>query len=364
MRVKMSNSPNPELRYGLIGCGDIGQLRAQALAQSQGARLVAVADVDQTKAGDTAQRYGARADRDWQSLIARDDVDAVIVSTPPRFHVDMCVDALNAGKHVLCEKPLARTPGECRRILAAEEKSGRRVATGFNYRFYPSFAKARQLLDSGIIGTLDHVRSYGGYSATSHNQPWVHDAETVGGGALRDIGIHILDLTRDFRGEVDEVVGMASSGVWKYAGCEDNGFALLRSSSGNIASVHASWTEWRRYRFMIEIYGDRGCIRASCFPMMTQVVWADEPGGRTRRRTDWFPAVAIGEKLRSYRWVVVQSFIREYEAFGALVRGESSRIATGFDGLRAIEIANAASAGLPHAFDDSAQGGPAGALGA
>lgn len=341
-----------ELRYGLIGCGDIGQLRAQALARTPGARLVTVVDVDAQKTSDTASTFGADAANDWLSLIARDDVDAVIVSTPPRFHEEMCTRALQAGKHVLCEKPLARTPGECRRILATESSAGRRLATGFNYRFYPSFAKARELLDSGAIGKLDHVRSYGGYSATSHNQPWVHDAATVGGGALRDIGIHILDLTRTFLGEVEEVVGMASSGVWKYGGCEDNGFALLRSKEGRIASVHASWTEWRRYRFMIEIYGDRGCIRASCFPMMTQLVSADETGGKTTTKTDWFPRVALMEKLRSYRWVVVQSFIEEFTAFAAYVRGEPSRIATGFDGMRAIEIANAAAAGLPDAFRD------------
>jgi predicted dehydrogenase len=350
-----------ELRYGLIGCGDIGQLRAQALMQSPGAKLVAVSDVDIQKSQDTASRYGAESDPDWRTLVARSDVDAVIVSTPPRFHLDMCVEAVAAGKHVLCEKPLARSPGECRRILAAEEESGKRVATGFNYRFYPSFVKARQILDSGVIGTLDHVRSYGGYSATSHNQPWVHDAETVGGGALRDIGIHILDLTRSYLGEVEDVVGMASSGVWKYTGCEDNGFALLRSREGRIASVHASWTEWRRYRFMIELYGDRGCIRASCFPMMTQVVSADQPGGKTRSKTDWFPRVALGEKLRSYRWVVVQSFIEEFAAFGALVRGQPSHIATAFDGMRAIEIANAAAAGLPDAFLDKDQDSSAGA---
>jgi len=76
-------------------------------------------------------------------------------------------------------------------------RTGKRLATGFNYRFYPSFRQAREILDSGLIGELDHVRSYGGYTATSHNQPWVHDASTVGGGALRDIGIHLLDLTRE-----------------------------------------------------------------------------------------------------------------------------------------------------------------------
>lgn len=335
------------LRYALLGCGDIGILRAAALARTPGAHLTVACDVDPSKARAAAARAGAAAvTGDWRAAVTRPDVDAVIVSTPPRLHLEMCVAAFEAGKDVLCEKPLARSPEECRAIVAAAERAGRRVATGFNYRFYPSFARARELLDSGIVGDLDHVRAYGGYSATSHNQPWVHDAGTVGGGALRDIGIHLIDLTRDFLGDVAEVTGAASGGIWRYPGCEDNGVAVLRSAAGRIATVQASWTEWRRYQFRIELVGPRGCIEATCFPMMTRVTWSAERAGPTRRTTDWFPRTLLGEKLGTYRWVVVESFIREFEAFAAWRAGRPSRIATGEDGARAVEIAAAASRGL------------------
>jgi predicted dehydrogenase len=330
----------PTLRFALVGCGDIGILRAKALVQTPGCQLVATADTDMAKAqASAALSPGAVAFTDWREAVRRQDVDAVVVSTPPSLHEEMVITALEAGKHVLCEKPLARSPDECRAMVAAAERTGRRLATGFNYRFYPSFRKARELLDSGMIGELDHIRSYGGYTATSHNQPWVHDAGTVGGGAMRDIGIHLLDLTRDFLGDVATVQGVSSNRVWNYPGCEDNGFALLTNSRGNIASVHASWTEWRRYQFRVEIYGTRGCIRATCFPMMTQVVWAAQTGGRSQSKTDWFPRYALGEKLKSYRWVVIESFIEEFRAFAAHAQGKPSRVATGADGLRAVEIA-------------------------
>lgn len=328
------------LRIALIGAGDIGILRAQALARTPACRLVVVADVNEARARAAAALVpGAAVESDWQRAVARPDVDAVVISTPPSLHLEMCLAAFGAGKDVLCEKPLARTPDECRAMVQEAERTGRTLATGFNYRFYPSFRLARDLLDRGVIGELDHIRSYGGYSATSHNQPWVHDAATVGGGALRDIGIHLIDLTRDFLGDVASVQGVATGRVWNYPGCEDNGFAILRNRQGNVATVHASWTEWRRYQFRVEIYGTRGCIRATCFPMMTQVVWAPETGGRTQSKTDWFPRWALGEKLRSYRWVVVESFVREFAAFAAAVQGRPSRIATGADGLRAVEIA-------------------------
>lgn len=343
-----------ELRFALIGCGDIGVLRAAALARTPGCRLVVAADRDVAKAESVAQAAPGQVTTtdDWRATVDRPDVDAVIISTPPVLHAEMCIAALDAGKHVLCEKPLARTPEECRAMVEAARRNGRRLATGFNYRFYPSFELARQLLDSGIIGELDHVRSYGGYSATSHNQPWVHDAATVGGGALRDIGIHLIDLTRDFLGDVVDVTGTASGAVWGFPGCEDNGFALLRSSRGKVASVHASWTEWRRYQFRVEIYGTRGCIRATCFPMTTQVVWAQERAGRSKRRLHLFPRTALGEKLRSYRWVVIRSFEKEFAAFAAYTRGEPSRIATGEDGARAVEIAAAAAGNFAAASPD------------
>lgn len=338
---------SPELRFGLVGCGDIGQLRANGLRQSPGCRLVAVADKDVDKARRVAAGTpGARVVATWHELVEHPDVDAVIISTPPHLHAEMCIRAFEAGKDVLCEKPLARDAAECRAIVDAAQRTGRRIATGFNYRFYPSFALARRLLDDGAIGRLNHVRAYGGYSATSHNQPWVHDAGTVGGGALRDIGIHLLDLTTDILGKVLEVQGVATDNTWQYPGCEDNGFVLLRGPDNRVAAVHASWTEWKRYQFRVEAYGSHGCLRATCFPMTLQVVTSGGPGTPTRNRSHWFPSSALGEKLFSYRWVVVRSFVEEFAAFRAYIRGERSRIATGLDGLRAVEIAEQATLGF------------------
>ena len=335
------------IRFGLIGCGDIGRLRAQAIADGKKHRLVAVSDVDAARAAEVANAHGAAPGTDWTALLARDDVDAVIVSTPPSLHAEMCIAALESGKHVLCEKPLARNADECRAMIAAAKRAGRFLATGFNYRFYPSFTLARELLASGLIGELSHIRSYGGYSATGHNQPWVHAADVVGGGALHDIGIHMIDLTRGFLGNVEDVVRYESGRVWNYAGCEDNGFLLMRSAEGRIASLHASWTEWGRYRFLIELVGSLGTIRASCFPMRVEVLHSEQTGGRMRRRTHRFPSVFVGEHLRSYRWVVVRSFVLELDAFAAALTGAPSIIASGEDGLRAIEIARGELHGTP-----------------
>ncbi|HVP31925.1 MAG TPA: Gfo/Idh/MocA family oxidoreductase [Myxococcota bacterium] len=335
----------PVVRFALIGCGGIGQIRARALRATPELRLVAAADAEASRAAQAATPHGAAVLRDWRACLGRDDVDAVIVSTPPALHAEMCVEALRAGKHVLVEKPLARNPEECGAILEAERASGRFLATGFNYRFYPSVRAAREALDAGAVGALDHVRSYSGYTAADHSHAWLHELDAMGGGALRDNGIHLIDLTRWFLGEVDEVKGFRTNAVWRFPGCEDNGYALLRSEAGRVATLHASWTEWAGYQFRIELYGDRGRIRLSCFPMTVDVLSAAERGGPLRRRRHVYPLLHLMEKWKSYRWVVERSFVEEHRAFAAATRGERSAVATGLDGARAVEIAAAVDGG-------------------
>lgn len=334
------------LTLGLIGCGGIGNVRAEAISRTPGMRLVSVSDLDTPRAASLAKTYGATVAANWLELVRRSDLDAVVVSTPPSMLAEIAAEAMRQGKHVLCEKPVARNVEECLQLTQVAKDTRRFLATGFNYRFYPSVEKARTLLDSGIIGELDHIRSYTGYSAKDHTHAWLHDAAVMGGGSFRDNGVHLIDLTTYFLGDVVEIQGCASNHVWTFPGCEDNGFALIRNAKGRIASLHASWTEWRRYAFEVELYGSRGCIRISCFPMITEVVWASERGGKTQKKKHWFPMVHVMEHLRSYRWLVMKSFIREFEEFDRAVRGQPSAVATGEDALLTLRIAERAESDL------------------
>ncbi len=330
------------MRFGLIGCGWAGEMRADAIAAVSGFRLVAVSDQDATRADHVARRHSAAVEPDWRVLVARTDLDAVIVSTPPPLHAEMCVAALEQGKHVLCEKPLARNPEEGWQIVDAARRHQRLLGTGFNLRFFPPIMKAREILDSGQIGELDHIRSFAGHPGGSEfTHPWVHDANVMGGGTLLDNGIHIIDLTAYFLGDVAEVAGFATNHVWQFPGCEDNGFALLRNAAGRVATLHASWSEWRGYQFRVEVYGTRGCVVASYPPMMTRVVCLERSGAPPGKQTFLFPKLQVLERLRSYRWSILQSFTQEMDAFGRAVRGEKAALALGNDGLRALEVAHA-----------------------
>jgi predicted dehydrogenase len=316
-------------------------MRADAIAGLREFHLVAVSDQDAGRAGSLARGHGCATESDWRALVARTDLDAVIVSTPPPLHVEMCVAAFEQGKHVLCEKPLARNPEEGRQILEAAQQHQKLLSTGFNLRFFPPIAKAREVLDSGRIGELDHIRSYAGHpGGQEFTQAWVHDANVMGGGTLLDNGIHIIDLTAYFLGDVSEVAGFATNHVWQFPGCEDNGFALLRNAAGRVATLHSSWSEWRGYQFRIEIYGTRGCVVASYPPMLTRVV-RQGASGRSHKETFLFPKLQVLERLRSYRWSILQSFILELEAFARAAHGEKSSVAAGAEGLRSVQVAHA-----------------------
>ena len=207
---------------GLVGYGFMG--RAHSLAWNTVAsvfdvplrpRLAAICGRDKTAAEAAAGRFGwAAAETDWRALIARDDVQLVDISAPGDLHAPIATAALAAGKHVLCEKPLANTLAEAEAMKAAADAAydgGARAMVGFNYRRVPALALAKQLVDQGRIGTLRHFRA-------AYLQDWLADpdapmtwrmqAERAGSGALGDLGAHIVDLARYLTG--DEITGVSA----------------------------------------------------------------------------------------------------------------------------------------------------------
>jgi predicted dehydrogenase len=237
------------VRFGLIGAGNIGKIRARALQNTSGCELTAIADLN-TERAQAAAPSNIAVFGDYQQLLASDIIDAVVVSTPPQSHEEVVNNALAAGKHVLCEKPLSNSVEASRRMVEASRKAGKVLAVGFNFRYIPAVQFLKQTLDSGLIGELDHVQGLAGHVGLSEfKAPWEYDKKVVGGGALMDIGIHMIDLVRYVLGDVVEVYGVATGNVWKLDGSEDNGFALLRNPQGKTGALHATWSEWKGYRF-------------------------------------------------------------------------------------------------------------------
>jgi len=248
------------LRVGIVGAGLIGSRRAD-FAAAAGDAVVAVADVDSGRAGALAGRHGARPFADWRRLLDSEELDAVVVATVNRHLSEISVAALEAGRHVLCEKPPGRTAAEAVAMASAQRRSGRVLKIGFNLRFHPALARAHELFSAGEIGSPLYVRAvYGHGGRPGYGSEWRADLELAGGGELLDQGVHVIDLCRWFLGDFSEAEAILAGLFWTSAPVEDNAFVTLRTAEGQVAAFHSSWTQWRNH-FSFEVYGSEGCLQ-------------------------------------------------------------------------------------------------------
>lgn len=242
------------MNVAIVGCGVIGEKRARSLA---GARLTVCCDVAISRAEALARSYGAESSDDWLASVSRDDVDAVIVATTNDALAKVALAAIEAGKHVLIEKPAARNAEEMEPLVIAAEKHHVRVRVGFNHRYHPALQKARELVDAGACGELMFVRGrYGHGGRVGYDREWRADPALSGGGELIDQGVHVIDLAQWFLGPFTSVEGLATTFFWDMP-VDDNAFLLLRTEAGRTAFLHVSCTEWKNL-FSFEIYGRTG----------------------------------------------------------------------------------------------------------
>ncbi len=248
------------MNVAIIGCGFIGDKRAGALADC---RLVACTDIVWERTVEFAQKRSCvEAMPQWRSAVERPDVDIVIVATTHDALAEVTHAAVQAGKHVLVEKPAARNVAEIDPVTASALEKGVLVRVGFNHRYHPSFIKAREIVASGELGELMFVRArYGHGGRIGYDKEWRAVKELSGGGELIDQGVHLIDLARTFLGDFSEVQGFAHTYFWDMP-VEDNGFMLLKTPGKQVAFLHASWTEWKN-TFSFEIYGRDGKLEIS-----------------------------------------------------------------------------------------------------
>lgn len=243
------------LGIGIIGCGLIGQKRANSLGK--GGTLIGCADINFQRAK-TLAGTKAKAFSDWKELLSLPEVDVVIIATLHDSLAEIACDAIRAGKHVLVEKPAARNPAELEPVMVLAEKSQTRIHVGFNHRYHRAMRKAKQLLSEGAIGELMFLRArYGHGGRPGYDREWRADPRLSGGGELLDQGPHLIDLSRWFLGEEFESIGgFAHTYFWDMP-VDDNAFMLLKTKSEKAAFLHVSCSEWKNL-FSMEIYGRSG----------------------------------------------------------------------------------------------------------
>jgi len=197
---------------------------------------------------------------DWRDLLHKPELEAVIVATTHNVLAEITMACLDAGKHVLVEKPGARNAAELKPVVEKSARTGLVVKVGFSLRFHPALLKAREIFKSGVMGPLMFIRGrYGHGGRIGYEKEWRANPAISGGGSLIDQGVHLIDLSRLFLGDFSSVEAYLPTYYWDMP-VEDNAFLLLRTGSGQAAWLHATCTEWKNM-FSMEIYGRKGKIQ-------------------------------------------------------------------------------------------------------
>lgn len=286
-----------------------------------------VVDMNDDLAKNAAARYGfASYSSDWRRAVEDPSIDIVDIVTPNDSHAEIAIAAAKAGKHIICEKPLARTAEESKRMLDAVTEAGVKHMVAFNYRRTPAIALAKKYIEEGAIGKILNFR--GTYLQDWSADPssplsWRFRKDVAGSGALGDIATHVIDIARYLAGEIGEVMGTATTwikerpvqsggldklGTVKASGdvkkepvdVEDEVSTLLRFESGAVGSIEATRNAWGRNNYItFEIHGDQGSLFFNYERRdELQVCFASDPGDRRGFRTIYTgPAHPYGEAL-------------------------------------------------------------------
>ena len=241
------------IRVGIVGFGKMGQIRANAIKANGKGKVIAVYDSYQnTNFGDY---YVAKSSHE---LMINQDIDALFICTPNHLNKPLTIEGLKHGKHVFCEKPPAFSAHEMEEVRQVEAQSGKVLMYGFNHRQHESIQRIKSLVDSGEYGKILWMRGrYGKSVDENFYKNWRAKKEMAGGGILMDQGIHMLDLFLYLGGDFHQVQAFISNLYWNLE-IEDNAFIQLKnSSSGLVASMHSTMTQWR-HLFSFEIFLERG----------------------------------------------------------------------------------------------------------
>ncbi len=252
-----------KVRFAVVGAGVIGTIHAHAITQLPDvAELVCIVDVDQAKAEALAEKYGASSSSsDLAAVLARDDIDAVTVCTPSGLHADVAVAVLDAGKHVVIEKPIDVSLAAADRILAAETRSGKVATVISQHRFDKSTEKVLGSIAEGTLGTItsglaSHAwwRGQTYYDSGDWRGTWALD----GGGAIMNQTVHTINLLITAMGTPVEVFAYTACLAHERVEVEDTAVAVVRFGSGALGMIHGTTAAYPGLDARLSIYGTKG----------------------------------------------------------------------------------------------------------
>jgi UDP-N-acetyl-2-amino-2-deoxyglucuronate dehydrogenase len=321
------------LRFGLIGCGRIAPHHARALQAAAGAELTAVVDIIEERAYRFADDYGADPYLDYQDMLRRDDIDAVSICTPSGLHAQMAVDALQAGKHVIVEKPMALSLADADRMIAAAQVYDRKLCVAFQNRFNPPIQDLRAAVQTGRLGRLllgnATVRWY--RTQDYYEDGW-HGTWAMDGGALMNQSIHHVDALAWLMGEPVASVFAYSATLAHRMEAEDTLVAVLRFASGALASIEASTITYPTdLEGSVTILGERGSVKIGGVALNRKEMWKID--GDLERETE-----ILNRDSQETQGVYGSSHPQVFADFIAAIQQDRQPFINGSAGRTALEL--------------------------
>ncbi|MBM7579637.1 Gfo/Idh/MocA family protein [Jeotgalibacillus terrae] len=255
-----------KVRVGVIGCGSIAQKRhLPEYRENVHTEIAGVVDLVQSRADDMASLYQTKSYTDYKELLLDEEVDAISVCLPNYLHASVTIDALNAGKHVLCEKPMATSREEAEAMILTAADNNKTLMIAHNQRFVSSHQKAKKILDSGELGKVYSFKTTFGHSGPENwsidgRDSWFFNKQEAFIGALGDLGVHKSDLIRYLLGEVDQVGAFIDTSAKTDTKVDDNAICMLKMKSGVIGSLAASWSYTGGSDNSTIIYAENGVL--------------------------------------------------------------------------------------------------------
>ncbi len=338
----MNHAEHGPVRIGIVGCGRATtSLHLPALQKVEGVQVVALADPDPEALHHTSTRFHIkRCMLDYRALLEDTTIEAIAICVPAQFHVEIALAALDAGKHLFIEKPLALTLEECDRLIERAANLPLKIMLGFNTRWHRLAREARTLFHQGILGPLEVVRSV--LTSCHTDLPEWRKRRISGGGVLLEMAMHHFDLWRYLLGEeVEEISAHSRSGTWE----DESATVTARLSGGALAS--ATFAECTSQNNSLEIYGRMGSLIVSFyrFDGLEMSTTSDIPGNIPSRIKSLMQFAkelprAIPTLQRGGEWH--QTYVEEWRHFVASVR-TGLPVECGLeDGRRALAVALAA----------------------
>ncbi len=328
-----------EIGVGQVGAGLIGDQHALAFQRVKGARVVAVADPDAARARKLADTYGLEAAYDdFRRLLERDDIDVISVGAPNFTHRDIVVAAAQAGKHVICEKPLARTMAEGDEMIAACESAGVKLMYAELICFAPRYVRAKELMDEGAFGRVFQIKH--GETHYGPHSDWFWKGELAGGGVMMDMGCHSVEVIRWLYDKPPIESVTAELGTFVHGDrtdVEDHALVTIRFEGNRIGVIEGSWAKPGGMDDRLDIQGSAGTCHGDMMQQSSLFTYSDVGYGYSvEKGTTTGYSFTIAEEYYNY------GMPQEMQHFIDCLLSGTEPIETGADGRVSLEVVYAA----------------------